>query len=244
MPITGGVTFVGSNAQVGADVIKTGNILNGEIIDADIKSTAAIARTKLADVSATSKILGRKTAGAGADEEMSLSDVLDFIGSATKGDLLVRDTSAWARLAASTAGFYLTSNGAGALPTYQAFGGVTYKNGIDSHDISVTGAQTIAHGITGTPKKIKITVLCSSTMQAASHGTYNNTTVSMIYSAGTISNGTGSSSTNIIELSGMAGNNAHEAHATVAVDATNITLTWAKTNTPTGTAVILWEAEL
>ena len=80
----------------------------------------SITYAKIQNVTATSRVLGRKTAGAGDTEEITLSELLDFISSATKGDLLVRDTAAWARLAAGSSGQILTANGAGALPSYQA----------------------------------------------------------------------------------------------------------------------------
>lgn len=72
----------------------------------------------------TQRVLGRNTAGGGAGEEVTLSQLLDWIGSATKGDILVRDTAAWARLAASTSGFSLRATGAGALPAYSQDGWV------------------------------------------------------------------------------------------------------------------------
>lgn len=67
-------------------------------------------------VSATSRVLGRKTAGSGAVEECTLSEVLDFIGSAAQGDILIRGASAWARLPADTSGRILQTNGAGVDP--------------------------------------------------------------------------------------------------------------------------------
>lgn len=78
---------------------------------------------KMQNVSAASRILGRKTASAGDAEEMTLSEALDFVGSATKGDILVRDTSSWVRLAAGTSGYVLKANGAGALPSYAPVSG-------------------------------------------------------------------------------------------------------------------------
>jgi hypothetical protein len=58
-------------------------------------------------LSATSKVLGRKSAGAGDIEELTLSEVLDFVGSSARGDILVRGASAWGRLAKGTEGYYL-----------------------------------------------------------------------------------------------------------------------------------------
>lgn len=87
--------------------IATGNI------DAD-----AVTYAKIQNVSATSRILGRKTAGSGDVEEITLSELLDFIGSAARGDILYRGNSGWARLAAGTAGQKLKTAGAGADPAW------------------------------------------------------------------------------------------------------------------------------
>lgn len=71
----------------------------------------------------TGKVLGRTTAGTGAIEELSLSQVLDLIGSAAQGDILYRGASAWARLAAGTSGYVLTTQGASANPTWASAAG-------------------------------------------------------------------------------------------------------------------------
>jgi hypothetical protein len=60
--VTGDVTI--SNAGVTA-------IATGVVVDADISATAAIAFSKLANVSATDRLLGRSTAGAGVIEEVA-----------------------------------------------------------------------------------------------------------------------------------------------------------------------------
>jgi hypothetical protein len=73
---------------------------------------------KMQDVSATSKVIGRKTSGSGDPEECSLSDILDFIGSAAQGDILYRGSSAWERLAAGTSGQFLKTQGSGANPIW------------------------------------------------------------------------------------------------------------------------------
>lgn len=83
----------------------------------------AVTYAKMQDVSATSRILGRKTALAGNVEECTLSEVLDFIGSAAQGDILYRGASGWARLGAGTNGHYLQTQGAGANPQWAAAAG-------------------------------------------------------------------------------------------------------------------------
>lgn len=70
-----------------------------------------------------SRIAARKTAGAGAGEESTLSEILDFIGSAAQGDILYRDASAWARLGAGTSGQFLKTQGAAANPIWATGGG-------------------------------------------------------------------------------------------------------------------------
>jgi len=67
-------------------------------------------------------VLGRKTAAAGDTEECTLSEVLDFVGSAAQGDLLYRGASTWTRLAAGTSGQYLKTLGSAANPEWASIG--------------------------------------------------------------------------------------------------------------------------
>lgn len=83
----------------------------------------AITYAKMQNVSATSRIIGRKTAAAGDPEECTLSEVLDFIGSAAQGDILYRGAAGWARLGAGTNGHFLKTQGTGANPTWAAGAG-------------------------------------------------------------------------------------------------------------------------
>lgn len=138
-----------------------------------------------------------------------------------------------------------TSGDAACSKTYVGEGSYRlFKNGITTHDVSVTGTQTIAHGLGRVPLKVKLSTVCpTSILHAFSISTYNGTTVSTVWSAGTQNNGAGADASNWVILSGLAGNNAHSASATGTVDATNITLTWSKSNSPTGTAGLMWEVE-
>ena len=81
----------------------------------------AVTYAKLQDVSATSRVLGRKTSGAGDAEECTLSEILDFIGSAAQGDILYRGASGWARLGAGTSGQVLKTQGASANPAWSSW---------------------------------------------------------------------------------------------------------------------------
>jgi hypothetical protein len=72
---------------------------------------------------ATDRLLGRDTAGTGAIEELTLSQALDFIGSAAQGDILYRGAANWERLGAGTSGEFLQTLGAGADPQWAAASG-------------------------------------------------------------------------------------------------------------------------
>jgi hypothetical protein len=68
--LTGDVTgTVDSDLTSGASI--TAAIASGVIVDADVNANADIAFSKLQDVSATDKLLGRSSAGAGAIEEIT-----------------------------------------------------------------------------------------------------------------------------------------------------------------------------
>lgn len=82
----------------------------------------AVTNAKLANMTA-STIKGRKTGSTGDPEDCTLSEVLDFIGSAVQGDILYRGASGWARLAAGTSGHYLQTQGAAANPQWAAVAG-------------------------------------------------------------------------------------------------------------------------
>lgn len=63
-------------------------------------------------------ILGRNSAGSGAAENVTLSQILDWIGSAARGDVFFRGATTWSRLPAGTAGQVLTTQGTTADPTW------------------------------------------------------------------------------------------------------------------------------
>lgn len=115
-PTTGSAAAPTFRAMVTAD-IADGIVTTAKVAD------DAITYAKLQNVSATSRILGRKTASAGDAEECTLSEVLDFVGSAARGDILYRGASTWTRLPAGTSGQFLKTLGSGADPAWSATGG-------------------------------------------------------------------------------------------------------------------------
>ncbi|MGE0151787.1 MAG: hypothetical protein AB7R90_04165 [Reyranellaceae bacterium] len=92
-------------------------------------SNDAVTYAKMQNVSATSRVLGRKTSGAGDPEELTLSEVLDLVGSAAQGDILYRGASSWARLAAGTNGQFLQTQGASANPQWASGGTGSFPAG-------------------------------------------------------------------------------------------------------------------
>ena len=80
-------------------------------------AAAAVTYAKMQNVSATQRVLGRNTAGAGVTEEVTASQLHDWI-SATQGTILYRDASAWLALAPGTSGQVLKTQGAAANPIW------------------------------------------------------------------------------------------------------------------------------
>ncbi|WP_245520681.1 MULTISPECIES: hypothetical protein [unclassified Mesorhizobium] len=80
-------------------------------------SDGSVTNAKLANM-ANATIKGRATAGTGAPEDLSLTQVLDMVGSAAQGDILYRGSSTWSRLAKGTALQVLRQNTALTAPEW------------------------------------------------------------------------------------------------------------------------------
>lgn len=127
------------------------------------------------------------------------------------------------------------------------------KNGSATHDMSTSTTKTIAHGLGITPKLVKLHVApplgdAASILRAVnSVGSYDGSTQNCNYVAGSTNGSTllsAADTTHAIHYGygGTATANSDNNVGTVAVDATNITITWSITGSPTGTANIHWEA--
>lgn len=127
---------------------------------------------------AAQRILGRNEATSGAIEELTLSAVLDLIGSAAQGDILYRGASDWARLGAGTSGHFLKTLGPGANPTWGA-GGSGALTLITETVTASSAANVQFSSISGVYRDLVVVVRGRGTTAATSVGirmTFNNVT--------------------------------------------------------------------
>jgi hypothetical protein len=155
----------------------------------------------------------------------------------------------------------LTADVSGTLPVANGGTGVTsfsltWKNGVTTRAAdTASGSQTIAHGLGRTPIKVRMTVNLSqaaatglaTSRVAYSFGSYDGTNTNSVYSSPSIEGGqsalAGNDSTYIIFISYNTSGGVIGQKATVAVDGTNITLTWTMVSSGAGSnnMNILWE---
>ena len=131
-----------------------------------------------------------------------------------------------------------------AVKTYvDTLGYLTFSNGNttkNTADDSTT--QNIAHGLSRVPKKIKIIAIyqIDSTQQGyRSETVYNGTTQSSLSRYYTVTTATTDAT---FTLAGDPVGGGKQV-GVVTFDATNIIITWTKTNSPTGVYQLMWEAQ-
>jgi hypothetical protein len=118
-----------------------------------------------------------------------------------------------------------------------------HTSGVASYALTTaSGNQTIAHGLGKTPNFVVLrgVVRDTSAVLGESYGTYSasgNANVASLTGASGTAEVSGSHAIRIYQ-----GSTSAYQTGTVTVDATNITIAWVKTGSPTGTAQILWEA--
>lgn len=135
-------------------------------IDNDVVTYA-----KMQNITATSRILGRKTAGAGDTEECTLSEILDFVGSAAQGDILYRGAATWTRLGAGTSGQFLQTQGAGANPQWAtASGGASGLTLVENKVVTAASTTLTFSGLDGDTDRSYLLVY--NILAAASGGLY------------------------------------------------------------------------
>lgn len=126
---------------------------------------------------------------------------------------------------------------------------LSFTNGTTTKDASdASAAQTIAHGLGRIPKRVLIKALAFGSSDSGdpvpciAETSYNGTTQSSISFFATAADlGSGGTATATFTLN--VGGATATTVGVVTFDATNITITWTKTNSPTGVYQILWSAE-
>lgn len=128
----------------------------------------------------------------------------------------------------------------------------TFKVGSTTYDLSTaSGTQQIAHGLSTTPKIVRITAVYSdggtgtSTEKTAyAYTSYDGTTRSSISTFQRSTNGsaTGFDSEHTATFKITVTKGSADQTGVVTFGSTYITITWTKTGSPTGTANITWEA--
>ena len=126
----------------------------------------------------------------------------------------------------------------------------TFACGNTTYDISTaSGTQTIAHGLGAAPSFVRLRAVVSNLATSASGAetsttetTYNGTTQASVYIYHASSSSAGNSnSTHGVAFRVFSSLGDYQS-GVITYDATNITITWTKTASPTGTANIMWEA--
>lgn len=80
---------------------------------------ASLTYAKIQNISTTQRVLGRTSPGAGVTEELSVTNILDWLGS-VHGTLLFRGASGWDAIDPGVAGYVLTTGGDGVDPYWSA----------------------------------------------------------------------------------------------------------------------------
>lgn len=129
----------------------TGDVTAGPGSGSQAATIAAQAVTVAkASLSASQRLFGRNTAGAGVAEEVLATQVIDWLGS-VQGSILYRGAGGWTALVPGTAGQRLRTNGAGADPTWSDVGG-DFGSGVDGAlDFDGVSNVTLWDGTTVTP---------------------------------------------------------------------------------------------
>lgn len=134
----------------------------------------SVTYAKIQDISATKRVLGRNTAGAGVTEEVTLTQLLDWIGTAAQGDILYRDSASWGRLAAGTSGQFLKTQGSAANPIWA--NAVTTQLVTDSTDILLNNYATPSYNNVGSSFSVNIPANGSIKLSSITARVLNNAT--------------------------------------------------------------------
>lgn len=95
---------------------------------------------KMQASAAAKRVIGRDSGTAGDYGEVSISSLLDWVGTPGQGDILYRGATTWGVLNAGVSGKFLQSQGAGADPVWADPAGVSDG---DKGDVTVSSSGTV-----------------------------------------------------------------------------------------------------
>lgn len=256
MPICSSGTVVSSSTQLGADVVLTSHIKNGEIVNADLSATAGIAITKIsggaglvdADINAAAGIVGSKLQALSVGANAGVIPSTGIVNAHLSGSAGITAANLATIATASKvdgAALYNLANipaGGGVIPAANVPGG-SGKCGEGSYNTATaSGNFNIAHGLGKTPYFVRVAFLSSlgGTLQVATlEVIYNGTTTT---AKGLQGDGTTSLTvTNVKRLNDITVAGRY-VDFTVSFDATNIIFAMTKVATPTRVYDFIWEA--
>lgn len=119
-PDTGSAELIGITGVDDTVLRRTAGALNFGTLTLAMANNHLWTYAKIQAVAATARVLGRKTAGAGDIEELTLTELLDLVGGTAQGTILFRGASAWTFIPPGTAGNFLQTLGTGADPIWAA----------------------------------------------------------------------------------------------------------------------------
>ena len=170
--VGGGLEFSGSTAIQRSSL--TGDVTASAGSNSTTIANDAVTYAKMQNISATQRILGRNTAGAGDTEEVTISQALDWI-STTQGAILYRNATTWVALAPGTSGQVLQTGGAAANPSWLTVSGTGTVTSValsaSGTGLSVSGSPiTTAGTITLTVSALQTLWVPSASIRPSSSG--------------------------------------------------------------------------
>lgn len=215
-----------SYLQAGVDTLRasaatTTSIKDGEIVNADISSSAAIAYSKL---SLTNSVTGTDIA----------------MGSDAQGDVLYYNGTDWARLGAGTSGQFLKTNGAGANPAWASSAISAYVGSFTKDQTDASGSTTAVTAPGFTPKFV-IFLAGQQDTSESSWGFDDGTTAAVMYDINGAATDVYNLATGVSIRSLQTATASYSGNIT-SLDANGFTVTWTRASTPSGTMTVYYVA--
>lgn len=117
--------------ELNGSAITDATVTTGKLVDSGVTTVklaasavttakvtdSAITFAKVQDI-ANQRVLGRNTTGAGVGEELTVHNILDWLGSISEGDIIYRGSTSWQRLAKGGAAQVLQMNTGATAPEW------------------------------------------------------------------------------------------------------------------------------